>query len=288
MLKHGYTIEEYLYNIKKFPLVSEQEEYQAALNYQKTHDKKYAERLINSHLRLVVKTCKAYRGYNFPLDEMISEGNIGLVIALDKFDPSKGYRFSTYALWWIKAYIQKYIINNWSMVKLGTTLAQKKLFFNLNKVKNSLKLINDNISDDELKAIANCLQVSSNEAKEMNFRLYKRDSSLNYKVNSFDKESDELEVFIADSRPNQEEIYTKSEISKQKHELFKAAMKCLSEREKEIITKRKLAEKPQTLEELSLLLHISKERVRQIELSSIKKMQNNIAAKLQNQDAAFN
>ena len=174
------NLSRYLQSIKKFPILSFDEEYDLAVNYQKTRDKDLAYKLITSHLRLVVKVVSKYRGYGLPIAEMISEGNIGLLYAVDKFEPEKGFRFSTYALWWIKASVQKYILNSWSLVKLGTTAAQKKLFFNLRKIKNQLNLIDDReLSQKILSDIAQSLDVSVQEVTDMNMRLKSHDGSLN-------------------------------------------------------------------------------------------------------------
>ena len=236
-----------------------------------------AYRLITSHLRLVVKVVSKYRGYGLPVSEMISEGNIGLLYAVDKFDPDKGFRFSTYALWWIKASIQKYILNSWSLVKIGTTAAQKKLFFNLRKVKNKLNLVEDReMSLSIITEIADSLDVSVQEVTEMNSRLSAHDGSLNMNLDSSSDDSSEWLDFIADKKPNQEEVLAQNETYLYRKKLFGQALDCLNEREKDILYKRRLLDKSMTLDDLSRAYNISKERVRQIELNSVRKLQKEV------------
>ncbi|MBR1649363.1 MAG: RNA polymerase sigma factor RpoH [Alphaproteobacteria bacterium] len=267
----------YLQNIRRFPILSPEEEYELAKQYTKTKDKKIAHKLITSHLRLVVKVVSKFKGYGLPAAEMISEGNIGLLYAIDKFDPDKGFRFSTYALWWIRAAVQKYVLNSWSLVKIGTTAAQKKLFFNLRKMKNRLNLTDDReLSEDILKNIALTLDVSVQEVTDMNTRLKAHDGSLNITIDSNSDTGSELLDFIADSKPNQEEVLSRSEIMKQRRKQFVKALECLNQREKDILFKRRLSEKSITLDDLSKYYAISKERVRQIELNSIRKIRNQI------------
>ncbi len=271
------NLSKYLQNIRRFPILTPEEEYRLASEYIKTKDAKLSYRLITSHLRLVVKVVSKFRGYGLPMSEMISEGNIGLLYAIDKFDPDKGFRFSTYALWWIKASVQKYVLNSWSLVKIGTTAAQKKLFFNLRKVKNRLNLNDDReMSHDVLQNIANSLDVSVQEVTDMNMRLKSHDGSLNVIVDSDSENGNELLDFIADGKPNQEEVFSHSEIMIQRRKLFNRALGCLNPREKDILFKRRMMEKSITLDDLSKYYAISKERVRQIELNSIRKIKNNI------------
>ncbi len=267
----------YLQNIRRFPILTPEEEYALAKEYIKTKDKRVSYKLITSHLRLVVKVVSKFKGYGLPMSEMISEGNIGLLYAIDKFDPDKGFRFSTYALWWIRAAVQKYVLNSWSLVKIGTTAAQKKLFFNLRKMKNQLKLTDDReMSHEILYTIAKALDVSEQDVTDMNTRLKSHDGSLNVQLDSESDGSGELMDFIADSKPNQEEVISRNEIMSQRKILFNEAWKCLNPREKDILFKRRLCEKAITLEDLSKYYSISKERVRQIELNSIRKIRNNI------------
>lgn len=268
-----YNLSKYLQNIRKYPILEPEEEYNLAVEYQKTKSKDIAYKLITSHLRLVVKVVSKYKGYGLDLSEMISEGNIGLLYAIEKFEPEKGFRFSTYALWWIKASVQKYILNSWSLVKLGTTAAQKKLFFNLRKIKNKLNLVDDReMSEQILTQIANSLDVSVQEVTDMNTRLKAHDGSLNAIVDSSSDGSTEWMDFISDSKPNQEESFSHSETIKYRRKLFNDALVVLNPREKDILFKRRLTEKSATLDDLSKTYHISKERVRQIELNSIKKI----------------
>lgn len=267
------NLSRYLLSIKKFPILSPDEEFEMASQYKKTRDKDLAYKLITSHLRLVVKVVSKYRGYGLPVSEMISEGNIGLMYAIDKFEPEKGFRFSTYALWWIKASVQKYILNSWSLVKLGTTAAQKKLFFNLRKIKNQLNLIDDReLSQNILADIAKSLDVSVQEVTDMNTRLKAHDGSLNTVVNDDSDSGSEWMDFISDNKPNQEESLAHAEIMNYRKKMFNKALYVLNPREKDILFKRRLYEKTITLDDLSKLYNISKERVRQIELNSIKKI----------------
>ncbi len=268
-----YNFSRYLQNIRKFPILEQDEEYQLALAYQKTHDKKIAYKLITSHLRLVVKVVAKYKGYGLPMSEMISEGNLGLLYAIEKFEPDKGFRFSTYALWWIKASVQKYILNSWSLVKLGTTAAQKKLFFNLRKIKNTLNLTDDReMSTDVINHIAKSLDVTAQDVTEMNTRLKAHDGSLNTLIGDSSDDGSEWLDFISDNRPTQEEVLSNSETMYYRKKLFNKALNVLNSREKDILFKRRLVEKAFTLDDLSKTYNISKERVRQIELNSIKKI----------------
>lgn len=267
------NLSRYLQNIKQFPILSQEEEYNLAKEYVRTRDAKISYRLVTSHLRLVVKVVSKFRGYGLPVAEMISEGNIGLLYAVDKFDPDKGFRFSTYALWWIRVAVQKYVLNSWSLVKIGTTAAQKKLFFNLRKVKNRLNLTDDReMSQDVIRNIASSLDVSVQEVTDMNTRLKSHDGSLNVLVDSSSDNGSELLDFIADTKPNQEEWLSRTETLNYRKKLFNQALGCLNPREKDILFKRRLYEKSITLDDLSKSYAISKERVRQIELNSIRKI----------------
>lgn len=263
----------YLQSIRKFPILEADEEYRLAVSYQNTRDQKIAYKLITSHLRLVVKVVSKFKGYGLPISEMISEGNIGLMYAIEKFEPEKGFRFSTYALWWIKASVQKYILNSWSLVKLGTTAAQKKLFFNLRKMKNKMNLSDDReMSQDILNQIAKSLHVSVQDVTDMNMRLQSHDGSLNTVLSDSADGGSEWMDFISDTKPNQEEILASSETLKYRKKKFCEALGILNSREKDILFKRRLAENTSTLDDLSKTYNISKERVRQIELNSIKKI----------------
>lgn len=269
----------YLQSIRKYPILTQEEEYALAMEYQKTKDPKIAYKLVNAHLRLVVKVVSKYKGYGLPVSEMISEGNIGLLYAVDKFEPEKGFRFSTYALWWIKASVQKYILNSWSLVKIGTTAAQKKLFFNLRKIKNRLNVIDDReMSTKVLGDIATSLDVSIQDVTDMNMRLKSHDGSLNTVIDSSAESGTEWMDFIADGKPNQEDVLAYSETMQYRRRLFNEALGCLNPREKDILFKRRLSEKAVTLDDLSRIYAISKERVRQIELNSIRKIKKTISA----------
>lgn len=263
----------YLQDIRKYPILSQEEEYNLTLSYKENQNKDLAYKLITSHLRLVVKVVSKYKGYGLPLNDMIAEGNMGLLYALDKFEPNKGFRFSTYALWWIKASIQKYILNSWSLVKLGTTAAQKKLFFNLRKIKNNLNLMDDReLSSQILNDIAQSLDVSVQEVTDMNMRLKSHDGSLNSPIDSESDGAAEWMDFISDNKPNQEERFVYKETMSYRRKLFNQAITVLNPREKDILYKRRLSDENITLDDLSREYNISKERVRQIELNSIRKI----------------
>ncbi len=269
----------YLQKIRQYPILEQEEEYKLAVKYQETKNPEIAKILVTSHLRLVVKVVSKYRGYGLSLAEMISEGNIGLLYAIEKFEPEKGFRFSTYALWWIKASVQKYILNSWSLVKIGTTAAQKKLFFNLRKIKNKLNVTDDRgLSPQLLNGIAKSLDVSVQDVTDMNMRMKAHDGSLNTLIDSSSDSGSEWMDFIADGKPNQEESLAYSETMKYRRNLFNKALVCLNKREKDILFKRRMYDKAITLDDLSKAYCISKERVRQIELNSIKKITKYIEA----------
>ena len=271
----------YLQKIRTYPILSQEDEYKLAVKYQQTRDREIAKILVTSHLRLVVKVVSKYRGYGLSSAEMISEGNIGLLYAIEKFEPEKGFRFSTYALWWIKAAVQKYILNSWSLVKIGTTAAQKKLFFNLRKVKNRLNLNDDReLSPSVLKQIAGSLDVSVQDVTDMNMRLKAHDGSLNTVIDTSGDNGSEWMDFIADSKPSQEDSLAYNETMKYRRNLFNKALVFLNKRDKDILFKRRLTDKAVTLDDLSKIYGISKERVRQIELNSIKKIRKAIDANL--------
>lgn len=271
----------YLQKIRTYPILSQEDEYKLAVKYQQTRDREIAKILVTSHLRLVVKVVSKYRGYGLSSAEMISEGNIGLLYAIEKFEPEKGFRFSTYALWWIKAAVQKYILNSWSLVKIGTTAAQKKLFFNLRKVKNRLNLNDDReLSPSVLKQIAGSLDVSVQDVTDMNMRLKAHDGSLNTVIDTSGDNGSEWMDFIADSKSSQEDSLAYNETMKYRRNLFNKALVFLNKREKDILFKRRLTDKAVTLDDLSKIYGISKERVRQIELNSIKKIRKAIDANL--------
>ncbi len=268
----------YLRQIYKFPVLSATEEYDYAIKFKENGDKEAAKILVQSHLRLVVKIASKFKGYGLPITDLISEGNVGLIRAVKKFDPDKGFRFSTYAMWWIRANIQEYILKSWSLVKIGTTLAQKKLFFNLNKIKKRLKIVanndeNHSLSDAQITRISNDLNVSANEVKEMDLRLTKSDFSLNAKIN--DEEVEMSEIIIDDDN-NQEQIAIESQEKSRKEKLLKDAFAVLNEREKDILIKRQMSEVSATLEELSKIYKISRERIRQLEANALEKIKKEI------------
>ena len=263
----------YLQKIRQYPILEQDEEYKLAVKYQQTKDPQIAQILVTSHLRLVVKVVSKYRRYGLSAAEMISEGNIGLLYAVEKFEPDKGFRFSTYALWWIKASVQKYILNSWSLVKIGTTAAQKKLFFNLRKIKNKLNVTDDReLSPQIINGIAKSLDVTAQDVTDMNMRMKAHDGSLNTQIDSSSDSGSEWLDFIADNKPSQEESLAYSETLKYRRNLFNKALICLNQREKDILFKRRLYDKAITLDDLSKTYRISKERVRQIELNCIKKI----------------
>lgn len=269
----------YIQKVNSLPYLTQEEEYMLAKRLAEHQDLEAAHKLTTSHLRLVVKIAMGFRGYGLPLLEMISEGNIGLMQAVKKFDPEKGFRLSTYAIWWIKASIQEYILRSWSLVKIGTTAAQKKLFFNLRRMKNRLqKLDNRSLSAADVKAIANELDVSESEVVDMDMRLSHADTSLNSPLIDGDENSGEAIDLLASDNDNQEVVYLESQDMAYKRGLFAAAMEKLSEREREIIVARRLNENPATLEDLSQSYGISRERIRQIENRAMEKLQEFVAA----------
>ena len=262
----------YLEQIKKFPMLDAEEEYMLAKNWRTNGNVKAAEKLVTSHLRLVAKIAMGYRGYGLPVNELISEGNIGLMQAVKKFDPEKGFRLATYAMWWIKASIQEYVLRSWSLVKMGTTTAQKKLFFNLKKIKNQIAPNQEgDLKDEQVNEISKRLDVNTEEVVNMNRRLMGQEKSLNDPIKSGEK--DEWQDWIVDDRLDQELIISQKQEYDDKKELLHDALKILSQREKEIIESRRLSENPETLEELSKKYNISRERVRQIETKAFEKLQ---------------
>ena len=262
----------YLTQIKKFPMLDAEEEYMLAKNWRESGNLKSAHKLVTSHLRLVAKIAMGYRGYGLPVNELISEGNIGLMQAVKKFDPDKGFRLATYAMWWIKASIQEYVLRSWSLVKMGTTTAQKKLFFNLKKLKKQIAPGQDgDLRDDQVKEISKRLDVESHEVVNMNRRMMGQEKSLNDPIKS--GETDEWQDWLVDDSLDQELIVSQKQEYDDKKELLDSAMKILNGREKEIIIARRLSEEPKTLEELSKKYKISRERIRQIETKAFEKLQ---------------
>ena len=262
----------YLAQIKKFPMLDAEEEYMLAKNWRENGNLQSAHKLVTSHLRLVAKIAMGYRGYGLPVNELISEGNIGLMQAVKKFDPDKGFRLATYAMWWIKASIQEYVLRSWSLVKMGTTTAQKKLFFNLKKLKNQIAPGQEgDLKDEHVDEISKRLDVDSQEVVNMNRRLMGQEKSLNDPIKS--GEVDEWQDWLVDKNLDQELIISQKQEYDDKKELLNDAMKILNEREKAIINARRLSENPKTLEELSKKYKISRERIRQIETKAFEKLQ---------------
>ena len=266
------SLSHYLQQIKKFPMLTEKQEINLANKWRDEGDTSAAHQLVTSHLRLVAKIAMGYRGYGLPVTELISEGNIGLMQAVKKYDPDKGFRLATYAMWWIRAAIQEYVLKSWSLVKIGTTAAQKKLFFNLKKLKNQLSDYSDgNLKPHQVKEIADRLNVSEKEVSEMEGRMSGNDYSLNAVVSAEGEE--EWQDWLVDEDADHEiKIAENEEISKRK-ELLSKAINILNDREKNIIKDRKLSEDPKTLDELSKEYKISRERIRQIEERAFQKLQ---------------
>ena len=253
-------------------MLDAKEEYLLAKNWRESGNVKAAHKLVTSHLRLVAKIAMGYRGYGLPVNELISEGNIGLMQAVKKFDPDKGFRLTTYAIWWIKAAIQEYVLRSWSLVKMGTTTAQKKLFFNLKKIKNQIAPYQEgDLKDEHVEEISKRLDVNSREVVNMNRRLMGHEKSLNDPIKAGEK--DEWQDWLVDDSLDQELIISQKQEYDDKKKLLKEAIKVLNEREKEIIETRRLSENPKTLEELSKKYKISRERIRQIETKAFEKLQ---------------
>ena len=261
----------YLAQIKKFPMLDAEEEYLLAKNWKNTGNIKAAEKLVTSHLRLVAKIAMGYKGYGLPVSEMISEGNIGLMQAVKKFKPEKGFRLATYAMWWIKASIQEYILRSWSLVKIGTTTAQKKLFFNLKKIKNQISPRSEgDLKNEHVKEIADKLDVSEDEVVSMNRRLAGKEFSLNAPIN---EDGDEWQDWLVDKELDQDLKFAQKQEMEQRKDLLQDSIKILNDREKEILYSRRLTDEPRTLEDLSKKFKISRERIRQIENKAFEKLQ---------------
>ncbi|MDC0426426.1 RNA polymerase sigma factor RpoH [Pelagibacteraceae bacterium] len=262
----------YLAQIKKFPMLDAEEEYMLAKSWKDRGNLKAAHKLVTSHLRLVAKIAMGYRGYGLPVNELISEGNIGLMQAVKKFDPDKGFRLATYAMWWIKAAIQEYVLKSWSLVKMGTTTAQKKLFFNLKKLKNQIAPNQEgDLRDEHVEEISKRLDVNTHEVVNMNRRLMGHEKSLNDPIKA--GETDEWQDWLVDDHLDQELIMSQKQEFDEKKELLHNAMTILNDREKEILQTRRLTDNPKTLEELSQIYKISRERIRQIETKAFEKLQ---------------
>jgi RNA polymerase sigma-32 factor len=263
----------YLTEIRKFPMLAPDEEYMLAKRYKEHGDRDAAHRLVTSHLRLVAKIAMGYRGYGLPIGEVISEGNVGLMQAVKRFEPEKGFRLATYAMWWIKAAIQEYILRSWSLVKMGTTANQKRLFFNLRKVKGQIQALDEgDLRPDQVASIATKLGVTEDDVVSMNRRLG-GDASLNAPLRADGESSGEWQDWLVDESPGQEERMAESEEADNRRQLLREAMDVLNDRERRIFEARRLAEDPITLEELSTEFGVSRERVRQIEVRAFEKVQ---------------
>jgi len=266
------SLSKYLTQIKKFPMLSAAEEYMLARSWKDRGDLKSAQKLITSHLRLVAKIAMGYRGYGLPVSEMVSEGNIGLMQAVKKFEPERGFRLATYAMWWIKASIQEYILRSWSLVKMGTTSAQKKLFFNLKKIKNQLSINNKgDLKTEHVEEISKRLNVKKEEVVSMNRRLLGKEKSLNAPVK--DGDGTEWQDWLVDEKIDQELKLSQQQEFNQRKNLMHDSMNILNLREREILTARRLSEEVVTLEDLSKKYKISRERIRQIETKAFEKLQ---------------
>ena len=269
------SLNRYLSEIKKFPVLTQEQEYMLAKRYEEHDDPEAAAQLVTSHLRLVAKIAMGYRGYGLPVSDLISEGNVGLMQGVKKFDADRGFRLATYAMWWIKASIQEFILRSWSLVKMGTTSAQKKLFFNLRRMKKQLEAYEDSdLHPDDVAKIATDLGVPEQEVINMNRRMMMGgDGSLNVPMRNGEEGSGEWQDWLTDDRPLQDETVADAEEANVRHDMLNEAMDTLNDREKHIFQERRLTESPQTLEELSQVYHVSRERIRQIEVRAFEKVQ---------------
>src|SRR5687768_8764053 len=269
------SLNRYLSEIKKFPLLAPEEEYMLAKRWREHDDTEAAAKLVNSHLRLVAKIAMGYRGYGLPVSELISEGNIGLMQGVKKFEPDRGFRLATYAMWWIRASIQEFILRSWSLVKMGTTAAQKKLFFNLRRMKNQIEAFEDgDLKPEAVTKIATDLGVTEEEVISMNRRMgMGGDTSLNAPLKSSEDGEGQWQDFLVSEAPLQDEIIADDEERRVRHELLVEAMDSLNDREKHILTERRLIDEPKTLEDLSQVYGVSRVRIRQIEVRAFEKLQ---------------
>ena len=267
------NLQRYLDEIRRFPMLEPEEEYMLAKRWREDDDTVAAHRLVTSHLRLVAKIAMGYRGYGLPLAELISEGNVGMMQAVKRFDPERGFRLATYAMWWIRASIQEYILHSWSLVKMGTTAAQKKLFFNLRKIKSKLQAFEEgDLSPEQVAYVATQLSVPEQDVVQMNRRLTAGDQSLNAPIRA-DADGGEWQDWLVDDRETQEEMLIESDELRERRAMLTEAMHTLNERERKILAERRLAEEPKTLEDLSAEFGVSRERVRQIEVRAFEKLQ---------------
>ncbi len=277
----------YLDEIRKFPMLEPQQEYMLAKRFAEHDDRAAAHQLVTSHLRLVAKIAMGYRGYGLPIGEVISEGNVGLMQAVKKFDPERGFRLATYAMWWIKASIQEYILRSWSLVKMGTTANQKRLFFNLRRLKGRIQAIDDgDLKPDQVKEIAEKLGVSAEEVLSMNQRLA-GDASLNAPVRAADGDSAQWQDWLTDDSDSQEDVLIEQDELEMRRNLLSRAMDILNDRERRIFEARRLSEQPITLEDLSSEFDVSRERVRQIEVRAFEKVQEEVQRLAREQAASL-
>ena len=268
------NLSRYLEEIKRFPMLSAEEEYTLAKDWQDNENLDAAHQLVTSHLRLVAKIAMGYRGYGLPMGDLIAEGNLGMMRAVKRFEPEKGFRLSTYAMWWIKASIQEYILRSWSLVKIGTTAAQKKLFFNLRRIKGEIKAYEDgDLQPEQVKLIADKLDVPEKEVVQMNRRMAGGDHSLNARIGGGEEDGAEWQDWLVDDSEDQETRFAEAEEYNNRRQLLVEAMQDLNERETAIIQARRLADTPTTLEELSRHYGVSRERIRQIEARAFEKLQ---------------
>jgi RNA polymerase sigma-32 factor len=273
------NLSRYLQEIRRFPMLAPEEEYMLAKRWREHADPEAAHRLVTSHLRLVAKIAMGYRGYGLPVSELISEGNVGMMQAVKRFDPDRGFRLATYAMWWIRASIQEYILHSWSLVKMGTTAAQKKLFFNLRKLKGQLQAIDDgDLSPEHVSKIATELGVPEVDVVNMNRRLAAPDHSLNAPLRSDGEGEGEWQDWLVDDEPDQETDLGERQELGLRRDLLQKAMSHLTDRERDILAERRLRDEPVTLEDLSQRYGISRERVRQIEVRAFEKLQRAIRA----------
>ena len=277
LIKTDSGLSHYLDEIRRFPMLEPQEEYMLAKRWREHGDRDAAHRLVTSHLRLVAKIAMGYRGYGLPISEVVSEGNVGLMQAVKRFEPEKGFRLATYAIWWIRASIQEYILRSWSLVKMGTTANQKKLFFNLRKAKSKINALDDgDLRPDQVATIATRLGVTEKDVVDMNRRLT-GDASLNAPIRD-DGDSGEWQDWLVDNSPSQERILADNEESENRHQALMQALSVLNDRERRIFEARRLADDPITLEDLAAEFGVSRERVRQIEVRAFEKVQNAVKA----------
>jgi RNA polymerase sigma-32 factor len=278
-LKAESGLSRYLEEIRRFPMLEPQEEYMLARSWRDHGDREAAHKLVTSHLRLVAKIAMGYRGYGLPISEVISEGNVGLMQAVKRFEPDKGFRLATYAMWWIKAAIQEYILRSWSLVKMGTTANQKKLFFNLRKAKSKISALEEgDLRPDQVEVIAKRLGVTAQDVVDMNRRLG-GDASLNAPIRE-DGDSGEWQDWLVDETPDQERLLADTEESENRHKALVSALDVLNERERRIFEARRLADEPVTLEELAAEFGVSRERVRQIEVRAFEKVQKAVKSRI--------